>query len=201
MKISYLKKYIKEEIHRILELFDKDLPNINKTSNNIYIVSNDDDIEAKYYFKLEIPENDAWSLNWEFTLNNKNTSSEAWKQITATSIKILKDFINNNHPKSIHISGNTDAKTNIYKSYPEKLEDLIGNEYRIDNSDEYKIVLRLIQEIAKSNIEKRMETMNESYEQSLNYWKNGNIYSKSKVERTKSIKKLTKRIISEFIYD
>ena len=200
MKLNYLKIYIKEEFHRILELFDKELPNINKISNTTYIVSNNNDIEAKYYFKLEIPEKDAWSLNWEFTENNKNISSDAWKQITATSIKILNDFINNNHPKSIHISGNTDAKTNIYKSYPGKLEDIFGNEYKIDNSDEYKIVLRSIQEIAKSNIKKRMETMNESYEQSLNYWKNGDIYSKSKIEQIKSIKKLTKRIISELIY-
>jgi hypothetical protein len=200
MKKSYLKKYIKEEIYRILELFDKDLPNINKISNTTYIVGNNNDIEAKYYFKLEIPEKDAWSLNWEFTQNNKNTSPESWKQITSTSIKILQDFIQNNHPKSIHISGNTDAKTNIYKSYPEKLENIFNNEYKVDNSDEHKIVLRSIQEVKQFSIKKRMETMNESYKQSLNYFKNGDIYSKSKIERVNTIKKIAKRIISEFLY-
>lgn len=183
------------------ELFEKDLPNIEKISPTEYIVSNGDDIEAKYFFKVEFdvfddnPTSNNWSLNWKFTENNKNKSPEAWKQVTATSYKILADFINSRHPNSISISGNTDTKTNIYKSpiIINKLETLFNNEYKVDNSGEYEVVLRSIEESAKSNIKKRMEIMNESYDQSLNYFKNGDIFSRSKIERNGTLKKYNSR--------
>lgn len=175
------------------ELFEKDLPNIEKVSPTEYIVSNGDDIEAKYYFKLEIPEKNIWSLIWMFTKNNKNTTPEAWKQITTTSYKVLRDFIDLKHPKSIHISGNNDIKTKLYKTYANRLEDLLNNEYKVDNKDEFGVVLRSIEESAKFNIQKRMETMNESYDQSLNYFKNGDIFAQSKSERNTTLKKYNNR--------
>jgi len=70
----------------------------------------------------------------------------------------------------------------------------------IDNSNDYVIYLKRIEEIAKSNIKKRMETLNESYEQSLDYFQNGDINSKSKIERWKSIKKIIKRDILKQLY-
>ncbi len=176
------------------ESFDKDLPNIEKINSYEYKVGNGNDIEALFYFRLEDP-NSNWSVHWKFTENNKNKSSEAWKQVTATSYKILADFINSRHPNSISISGNTDIKTNIYKSpiIINKLETLFNNEYRIDNSGEYEVVLRSIEESAKPNIKKRMETMNESYDQSLNYFKKGDIFSRSKIERNDILKKYNNR--------
>jgi len=82
------------------ELFEKDLPNIDKISNTEYVVGNGDDIEAKYYFRLIFRKDGIWAIHWEFTSNNTNTSPEAWKQITATSLKILQDFIKNNPDKT-----------------------------------------------------------------------------------------------------
>ena len=70
----------------------------------------------------------------------------------------------------------------------------------IDNSNDYVIYLKRIEEIAKSNIKKRMETLNESYEQSLDYFQNGDINSKSKIERWKSIKKIIERDILKQLY-
>ena len=176
------------------ESFDKDLPNIEKLNSYEYQVGNGEDIEAIFYFRLEDPNNN-WSVHWKFTSNNENTTPEAWKQITTTSYKILKSFIEDRHPNSIKISGNTDVKTNIYKSkfFTDKLETLFNNEYRVDNSGDYEVVLRSIEESAKSNIKKRMETMNESYNQSLNYFKNGDIFSKSKIERNDTLKKYNSR--------
>jgi hypothetical protein len=182
------------------ELFEKDLPNINKISNTEYIIGNGDDIEAKYYFKFE-DFGDEYSVNWSFTDNNKNTSPEAWKQVTATSFKVLSDFIKNNNPKSLHISGNTGSKTSIYKNYVEKLKNIFNNQYKIDNSDEYKVVLKSIEEISQSGIKKRMETLNESYEQALNYWQNGDINSKSKIERNNSLLKQIKREVLKELYN
>lgn len=209
MKKNYLRKYIKEELHRILEMFDKPLPNIKKISPTKYIVSNEDDIEAEYFFKIEFdifdenPTPNNWSVNWRFTDNNQNTSPEAWKQVTATSFKVLNDFIQDKKPKSITISGNTEAKTNIYKSesFLKKLETLFNNQYKIDNTPEYSVVMNSIDEIAKSNITKRMDTMNESYQQAVNYWKSGDLNSKSKIERVNTIKKITKRTIVRYLYD
>ena len=195
-------KYIKEyKEYALNELFEKDLPNIEKISGYEYKVGNENDIEAIYYFRLE-DSNGTWSIHWKFTDNNKNTSPEAWKQITATSYKILKDFINNRHPKSIIISGNTESKTNIYKSksFLEKLENIFNDEYKIDNSDEDKVVMNLIENIYQSSIKKRMETLDESYEQALHYWQNGDINSKSKIERWNSIKRKTKREVLQELY-
>jgi hypothetical protein len=182
------------------EIFEKDLPIVNKVRNGLYIVSNGEGIEAKYDFRLQIPEKGAWSMNWIFTPNNVDESPEAWKQVTATSFKVLEDFLKNNKPTSISISGNTEGKTNIYKNYINKLETLLNNRYRIDNSDEYSVVLRSIEDIAESSIRKRMETLNESYEQSLNYFQNGDLYSPSKIERWNSFKKKTQRTILRDLY-
>lgn len=187
--------------YALKELFEKDLPNIKKISPTEYIVGNGGDIEAKYYFKLEIPEKNIWSVNWEFTPNNQNTTPETWKQVTATSFKILKDFIQEKNPTSLHISGNTDVKTKLYKNYITKLETILNNQYKIDNSDEYSVILRSIKELAKPMIQKRMETLNESYEQALNYCQNGDLNSKSKIERWKSSKKLIERTILEKLYN
>jgi hypothetical protein len=192
---EYTNKYKKYVLN---ELFEKDLPIIDKVSNNLYIVSNDDDIEAKYDIRLEIPERDLWSINWFFTPNNKNKSPEAWKQVTATSFRVLEDWLKTNNPKALYISGNTGAKTKLYKAYVDKLQTLLNNRYKIDNSDEDRVVLRSIEEIKKSSIKKRIETLNESYDQALNYFQNGDINSKSKIERWSSIKhKIERKVIKE----
>jgi hypothetical protein len=195
-------KYLKEYKQYVLtELFEKDLSNIKKISKNSYLVGNEDDIEAEYIFKLEIPEKNIWSLSWFFTPNNKNTSSEAWKQVTATTFKVLENWLETNNPKSLHISGNTQSKTNLYKNYVNKLQTLLNNRYKIDNSDEDKVVLRSIEETNQSGIKKRIETLNESYEQALNYWQNGDINSKSKIERWNSIKKKIEREVLQEVYN
>jgi hypothetical protein len=195
---EYTQKYTQYVLN---ELFEKDLPSIQKISPTEYIIGNGDDIEAKYFFKLEIPEKQAWSVMWMFDKNNKNTSPEAWKQVTATSFKILDDFIQNKKPKSIHISGDTDIKTSLYKNYIHKLETIFNNKYKIDNSDEFGVVLRSIEEAAKSNIKKRMETLNESYEQSLDYFQNGDPNSQSKIERWNFIKKRIERNVLQNLYN
>jgi len=61
------------------------------------------------------------------------------------------------------------------------------------NSYEYEVVLHSIEESAKPSIKKRMENMNESYNQSLNYFKNGDIFSQSKIERNNTLKKYNNR--------
>lgn len=175
------------------ELFEKDLPNIEKVSPTEYIVSNGDGIEAIYFFRLIVPEDKAWSVSWKFTENNKNTSPEAWKQVTATSYKVIADFLEKIEPTSLHITGNSGTKTNVYKKYADKLQTILNNKYRIDNSGEDEVVLRSIEESAKFSIKKRMETMNESYDQALNYFKNGDVFSKSKIERNDTLKKYNSR--------
>jgi cytidyltransferase-like protein len=189
--------------YALTELFEKDLSDIKKISPLEYIVGNKDDIEAKYFFRLEIPEKDAWVINWEFTSNNSNQSSEAWKQITATSFKVLDDFIKTKNPKMIYISGDNDVKTNIYKSksFLEKLETIFNNKYKIDNTPEYSIVMKSIEQVAELSIKKRMETLNESYEQALNYWQNGDLNSNSKIERWNTIKRKMKREILRELYN
>jgi hypothetical protein len=202
MKVTYLKKYIKEELSRILEMFDKPLPNIEKISDTKYVVGNGQDIEAEYYFRRIDIQNNKWTIAWSFTDNNQNTTPEAWKQITATSYKILADFIQNKHPKSIEISGNTDTKTNIYKSqsFINKLQDLFNNQYKIDNTPEYSVVMNRIEDVAEANIQKRMEHINESYQQAVNYWKNGDITAKSKIEQVNAVRRIVKRTVVEHLY-
>ena len=81
-----------------------------------------------------------------------------------------------------------------------KLQNLFNNQYKIDNTPEYSVVMNRIEDIAEIGIRKRMEYMNESYQQASNYWKNGDLNSKSKIERTNTIKKIVKRTIVEYFY-
>lgn len=197
-------KYIKEyKEYALNELFENDLPNIKKISKTSYIVGNGKDIEAEYYFRRIDIDNDIWAIGWSFTDNNQNTSPEAWKQVTATSFKILNDFIKSKNPKQIEISGNTDSKTNIYKSpsFLKKLETIFNNQYKIDNSPEYSVIMKLIEVLSQSSIQKRMNTLNESYEQALNYWQNGDLNSNSTIERWNTIKRKIEREVLQEIYN
>lgn len=204
---KFSKKYEEYKTYFIKELFENDLKYIEKDSPTEYIVTNGDDIEAKYFFKPEFdvfnqnPTSNNWSINWKFTDNNKNTSPEAWKQVTTTSFKILDDFISHKKPNSIIISGDTELKTNIYKSkqFVEKLKILLNNKYKIDNTNEFSIILRSIEEISQLNIKKRMDSLNESYQDSLSYFQNGDFNSKSKIEKWNYIKKIIEReVLNEF---
>ena len=198
------KKYIKEYKEYVLnELFEKDLPNIEKLNSYEYKVGDGQDIEALYYFRQASLDPNDFEIHWKFTENNKNTSSKAWSQVTATSYKIIKHFIDDKNPRYIEISGNTDEKTRLYKSksYLEKLENMFNNQYKIDNSNQYVVYLKKIEEVCKSGIKKRMETLNESYEQSLDYWKNGDLNAKSKIERWDSSKRKIKREVLQEVYN
>ncbi len=203
-KNKKLQKEYKEYV--LTELFEKDLPNIKKISSTQYIVGNGNDIEAKYFFIRKDDTFKNWSINWSFTNNNSNTTQEAWKQVTATSYKILQDFINNKNPFSISISGNgnmdANQKNNIYKSesYLEKLTNLLNNKYRVDNSDEDMVVLNLIESKCKEGIIKRMDIMNESYEQALNYWQNGDLNAKGGGDRWSAIQHKVKREVLQEVY-
>lgn len=189
--------------YALKELFEKDLPNIKKLNSVEYLVGNGKDIEAKYRFRKDEPENDKWSMHWDFTENNKNKSSEAWKQVTSTSYKVLKQFIDDKKPKFISISGNTPKKTNLYKSnsYLEKIKNIFNNQYSIDNNDSDFVLMKSIEEACKNGIISRIETLNESYDKALNYWQNLDINAVSKIGRWDAIKRKVKREVLWEIYN
>jgi hypothetical protein len=202
-------KYLEEyKQYALTELFEKDLPNIKKLNNIEYLVGNGTDVEAKYYFRLDEPDLNKWSIHWNFTNNNKNISPEAWKQVTTTSFKVLKDFIDNNNPTYISISGNEsksgrNAKLNIYKSksFLEKLENIFNNQYLIKNDDESMVLMKLIEEAYKHAINESVKYGGEKYEDALYYWQNLDINSKSKIERWSAIKRKIKREVLQEIYN
>lgn len=197
-KTKKLQKEYKEYV--LNELFEKDLPNIKKTSPTEYIVGNGGDIEAKFNFIDVIVEPDSYSFKWDFTSNNKNTSAEVWKTITATSPKILQDFINSKNPKHIYIQGSIE-KGSIYQydKYIETLSNLLNNKYEIEK-EKKGITLTLISEICNMSVLKRMDTMNESYEQALYYWQNLNINAVSGIERWSAIQRKVKREVLQEVY-
>ena len=202
-------KYLKEYKQYVLtELFEKDLSNIEKISPLEYIVGDGKDIEAKYYFRLDEPDSNKWSIHWNFTNNNKNTSPETWKKITTTSFKVLKDFINTKNPTYISISGNENksgknAKLNIYKSksFLEKLENIFNNQYLIKNDNEDFILMKSIEEAYKHSINESVRHGKEKYEDALYYWQNLDINSKSKIERWSAIKRKVKREVLQEVYN
>ena len=106
-------------------------------------------------------------------------------------------------PISISISGNGgEKKTNIYKteSYLEKLKNLLNNKYKIDNSDEDMVVLNLIEVKNQEGILKRMDTMNETYEQALYYWQNYDLNAKGGGDRWSAIQHKVKREVLQELY-
>jgi hypothetical protein len=46
-----------------------------------------------------------------------------------------------------------------------------------------------------------MNTLNESYEQALDYWQNGDLNSKSKIERWNTIKRKIEREVLQELYN
>lgn len=203
MKKSELKQIIRESLSIIItELFETPLDIVTRISPVEFIVTNGLDIEAKYHFRKDVPETNEWSIHWSFTDKNKDESPKAWAQVTATIYKVIIEFLKIHRPTTITISGDTQQKTNLYKSgsFLKHLENVINNIYDIDNSDKYNVKLKLIENSCKKNIEKRMESLNESYEQSLNYWNDGDFNAKSKIERIRTIKKLIIRECTYYLY-
>ena len=180
------------------ELFDKPAKTVTQTSPITYLVS-DKDIEAEYRFRKD--EDDSWTVHWKFTNNNIDTSSSAWIKVTGASFKVIKSFLDQKSPNRLTISGDTQSKTNVYKSqsFAQKLQDLFGQEYFVTYED-FSIVMTKKEISHRKNIESRMMTMNESYDQALKYWKYGDEKTLSRIEHWNNIKTQIRRDILESLY-
>lgn len=184
--LNYYKKF-KEEI--LTELFDTKLEFIKRISPVEYSVGDRSDIDAIYTFRKEGFDNNDWSVYWEFSEDNKDFSQDAWKKVLITGLSVIKLFVEDKNPDIIEISGDNQKKTNIYKyeKYLKLLKVALDNKYSVVDIDfGVKLVKREIS--GRNAIQKRMRTLNETHEESLSYWNNGNLNDTSRSERWRAVK-------------
>jgi len=191
--IDFYKSYKSQILNEMKEYLDMPLKNITKLSKYDYLVSGDG-IEAKFNFKSKyftdsykghqfFPKNTdkTYEISWSFTFdtNDKYKTPQSFLRVTATSYKVLKDFIENEQPNVITFSGLSKGHESVYygDTFLKRLKVLFGDEYDIiadkDQSIIY-IVNKTISLLKKESIDKRSEQT--SIQESIIYWKYPNLH-------------------------
>lgn len=141
MSKDFIKKLLREHLKRIIvkpedgdaynldESFDKTLKNIEKLDSMTYLV-HEDNVRATISYRLEFINNPDlikilnlktecikkyYGVNWSFDKSTPKTS-ENWKLVTASGLKVMDDFIRTMQPNLISFSQNED-KTDTAKIY------------------------------------------------------------------------------------
>lgn len=209
LKSDYIQNYIKEdiEIWGMLPEYKIDLNNIyDYKSENGFFTFYDDINEIDIVVKLKkLPSN---TVEFKFYLirNNEVLGFSKLKdfnpKIMNTVFTIFQNEILPNYDNIvIQPAGYT-----RYRLFRAMINNYLDkNKYEVKLKDDIEspliLIYKNIEESAKFNIKKRMETMNESYNQSLNYFKNGDIFSQSKIERNDTLKKYNNRKQISEIYN
>lgn len=186
--VNFYKQYKIQILNEMKEYLDIPLKNINKIGKYDYIVG-EDGIEAKFnirpkhfsdshrrhqYFSKGI--NKIFEISWLFTDNtqkNKKTP-QSFLRVTATSYKILEDFIKNEQPNIITFSGLSKGHESIYygDTFIKRLKTLFGEEYDVvideDDSVVY-IINKTISLLKNESINKRSKQT--SLQESIIYFK------------------------------
>jgi hypothetical protein len=185
---SFYKSYKSQILNEMKEYLDMPLKNIKKIGEYDYLVS-EDDVEAKFnirpkYFSNShlghkfFPKNTdktyeiSWSFAFDVPLNIKNPKN--FLRVTATSYKVLNDFIQNYQPNVIAFSGLSKGHESIYYGgiFLNRLKTLFGDEYDIiadkDSSLVY-IINKTVSLLKEEAINKRKNKT--SLQESIIYWK------------------------------
>jgi hypothetical protein len=184
--INFYKQYKIQILNEMKEYLDIPLKNINKIGKYDYIVE-EDGIEAKFtirpkyfsdshkgyqYFSKNVDK--TYEISWLFTDNTTNRTPQSFLRVTATSYKVLKDFIENEQPNVITFSGLSKGHESIYygDTFLKRLKTLFGEEYDVvidkDNSIIY-IINKTVSLLKNEAISKRSQQT--SLQESIIYFK------------------------------
>lgn len=201
LKSEYIQNFIKEDIETwgILPEYKIDLNNVyNYKSENGFFTFYDDVNKVDMVVKLkklpaDVIEFKFYPIKEGKVLGFARLENSNPKNMN-TIFTIFKDEILPNYNNIIL----QPAGYTRYRLFRAMINNYLDkNQYEIKLKDDIEspliLISKNIEESAKFNIKKRMETMNESYSQALNYWKNGDIFAQSKSERNSALKKYNSR--------
>jgi len=186
--IDFYKSYRNQILNEMQEYLDMPLKNVKKLGEYDYLVS-EDNIEAKFTIRPKYfsPSYDAYKyfpedtdktfdISWSFAFdapsNIKNPKN--FLRVTATSYKILNDFIENKQPNVIEFSGLSKGHESVYYGdvFLKRLKTLFGDEYDIvtdkDTSMIY-IINKTVSLLKNEAILKRSKQT--TIQESIIYWK------------------------------
>jgi hypothetical protein len=186
--IDFYKSYKNQILNEMKEYLDMPLKNVEKIGKYEYKVY-EDNIEANFIIRSKyfspsygaykyFPEDTdkTFDISWSFSNNMVQSSKtpKSFLRVTATSYKILKDFIKNEQPNVIAFSGLSKGHESIYYGdvFLKRLKILFGDEYDIvtdkDASMIY-IINKTISLLKSEAINKRSKQT--SIQESIIYWK------------------------------
>jgi hypothetical protein len=185
---NFYKSYKNQILNEMKEYLDMPLKNIEKIGKYEYKVY-EDNIEANFIIRPKyfsdshkghnfFPKNTdktfdiSWSFSDEITQSEKTPKS--FLRITATTFKVLNDFIENEQPNVIVFSGLSKGHESIYygDTFLKRLKTLFGGEYDVvaDKEDSLIYIINKTVSLVKNEaILKRSEQT--SIQESIIYWK------------------------------
>ena len=186
--IYFYKSYKNQILNEMKEYLDMPLKNVKKLGEYDYLVS-EDNIEAKFsirpkyfsdshrghkYFSKNTDKTYEISWSFDFDAPSDIKNPKNFLRITATSFKVLNDFIENNQPNVITFSGLSKGHESIYygDTFLKRLKTLFGDEYDIvaDKEDSLiYIINKTISSVKNEAILKRSKQT--SIQESIIYWK------------------------------
>jgi len=191
--IDFYKSYKSQILNEMKEYLDMPLKHIEKLGKYDYVVE-EGNIKAEFIFRPKyfsnshkghqyFPKNTdkTYEISWKYyyDVSNNDKTPQSFLRVTATSYKVLKDFIENEQPNVITFSGLSKGHESVYygDTFLKRLKILFGDEYDIiadkDQSIIY-IVNKTISLLKKESIDKRSEQT--SIQESIIYWKYPNLH-------------------------
>jgi hypothetical protein len=191
--ILFYKKYRIQILNEMQEYLDIPLKNMKKLGKYDYIV-NEDNIEAKFTFRPKhfpdshpgykyFPKNidKTYEISWSFAFdvpsNIKNPKN--FLRVTATSYKVLNDFIKNEQPNVITFSGLSKGHESIYygDTFLKRLKVLFNDEYDVIINKENSIIYLINKTISLFKNEAILKRSQQtSLQESIIYWKYNHLH-------------------------
>jgi hypothetical protein len=186
--ISFYKSYKNQILNEMKEYLDMPLKNIEKIGKYDYKID-EEGVEANFIFRpryfshshrghnfFQRNTNKTFEISWSYSndIPKDKRTPQSFLRITATTFKVLNDFIENEQPNVIVFSGLSKGHESIYygDTFLKRLKTLFGGEYDVvaDKEDSLIYIINKTVSLVKNEaILKRSEQT--SIQESIIYWK------------------------------
>jgi hypothetical protein len=198
------------------EVFDSPFE-FKKESNTKYIVVKNGKEIAYFLFRTMYDVNNSpinyskhkirtyWDVSWYWQphLSSEEKNSNNFIKITATSFKIVDDFIRQNNPMMIGFSGQTLSHDRIYSndSFLDKWKIIFGEKYNIEpKNDKIWIYNKILKDIDEHKIIRLSELLEIHPDKAHHLIKYPSKHTTKGISRFELIKEQIKRIILKKLY-
>jgi hypothetical protein len=185
---NFYKSYKNQILNEMKEYLDIPFKNIEKTGKYDYKID-EEGVEANFIFRpryfshshrghnfFQRNTNKTFEISWSYSndIPKDKRTPQSFLRITATTFKVLNDFIENEQPNVIVFSGLSKGHESIYygDTFLKRLKTLFGGEYDVvaDKEDSLIYIINKTVSLVKNEaILKRSEQT--SIQESIIYWK------------------------------